>query len=323
MWYSGVRAWRLAGAVAVVSLIGSACRRDRESGIGNRESAAAAPGSRSVSVSVVDGDGDTVRLARPAERVISLVPSATDLVVALGGRAQLVGRTRYDRDTSLASIPSVGGGIDPDLERVAALKPDLVITWSPSKTSEVRARLIAQGIAVYAAPTRDTAAFFASDSALGALIGRDSAARALATAIRDTIAAVRAAVAGLPTPSVLYLIWGDPPMTVGPHTFVGELIGAAGGRDLFADATTDWPRVSMEAIVQRAPDVIVVAAGEDAARGAERLQDAPGWRSLAAVRAGRVVSVPADLMERPGPGLGRAARVLAQAIHPDVHPDVR
>jgi ABC-type Fe3+-hydroxamate transport system substrate-binding protein len=313
MWYSGVRAWRLAGAVAVVGLIGGACRGERAQPV------AATPASPAAArVSVVDGDGDTVRLAAPARRVISLVPSATDLVVALGGRSQLVGRTRYDRDTSLASIPSVGGGIDPDLERLAALKPDLVITWSPNKSSALRARLEAEGIAVYAAPTQDTAAFYASDSALGALLGRDSTARALAAAVRDTIAAVRAAVSGRPTPAVLYLIWGDPPMTVGPHTFVAELIGVAGGRDLFADASTDWPRVSMEAIVQRAPDVIVTAVGEDAQRGAERLQDAPAWRRLAAVRAGRVVPVPADLMERPGPGLGRAARVLARAIHPEV-----
>jgi ABC-type Fe3+-hydroxamate transport system substrate-binding protein len=305
MLFSGVRARRLAGAAVVVSLIGGACQHEH-----------AAP--TAAAVRVVDGDGDTVRLAHPATRVVSLVPSATDLIVALGARGALVGRTRYDRDTSLATIPSVGGGIDPDLERVAALKPDLVITWSPSKTSALRDRLLGQGIAVYAAPTRDTAAFYASDSALGALIGRDSAAAALATTVRDTIAAVRAAVAGKPAPSVLYLIWGDPPMTVGPHTFVGELIGVAGGRDLFADATTDWPRVSMEAIVQRAPDVVVVAVGEDVERGAERMQDAPGWRSLAAVRAGRVVPVPADLMERPGPGLGHAARVLVQAIHPEL-----
>jgi ABC-type Fe3+-hydroxamate transport system substrate-binding protein len=238
--------------------------------------------------------------------------------VALGGRGQLVGRTRYDRDTSLASIASVGGGVDPDLERITALKPDLVIAWSPSKSSALRERLLAQGIAVYAAPTQDTAAFFASDSALGTLLGRDSAARALATAVRDTLAAVHAAVAGRPTPAVLYLIWGDPPMTVGAHTFVAELIGVAGGRDLFADAPTDWPRVSMEAIVQRAPDVIVTGVGEDAQRGAERMASAPGWRRLAAVRAGRVVPVPADLMERPGPGIGQAARVLARAIHPEV-----
>jgi ABC-type Fe3+-hydroxamate transport system substrate-binding protein len=307
MWYSGVRTWRLAGAVAAVSLIGGACRDQRQP-------ASAA----SATISVIDGDGDTVRLPHPAARVVSLVPSATDLVVALGAKPQLVGRTRYDRDTSLAVVPSVGGGLDPDLERLAALKPDLVITWSPSKSSVLREQLRAQHIPVYAAPTRDTAAFFASDAALGALLGRDSAAHVLAAQIRDTIAAVHAAVAGRPAPAVLYLIWGDPPMTVGPHTFVGELIGVAGGRDLFDDATTDWPRVSMEAILQRAPDVVVVAVGEDVQRGAERMRDTPGWRSLAAVRAGRVVSVPADLMERPGPGLGQAARVLARAIHPEV-----
>jgi iron complex transport system substrate-binding protein len=308
--YPGVRAWRLAGAVSAV-LVGSsvgatACRETPR---------AAAPAS---GLGVVDGDGDSVRLARPARRIVSLVPSATDLVVALGGLPQLVGRTRYDRAPAVAAVSSLGGGLDPDLEQLTALRPDLVLTWAPSRTSPLRHALIATGAAIYATPTRDTGSFYSSVAALGTLLGRDSAASALARAVRDTLAAVHASVAGRPTPTVLYVVWGDPPMTVGPQTFVGELIRVAGGRNAFDDATSDWPVVSMEEVVRRAPDVIVLSVGEDATQGAERLQHAPGWRALPAVRAGHVVALPADLLERPGPALGDAARRLARAIHPEV-----
>jgi iron complex transport system substrate-binding protein len=230
----------------------------------------------------------------------------------------VVGRTRYDRDTTVAAIPSVGGGLDPDLERLTALHPDLVIGWVGERKS-LGPQIAAAGAAFYAIPTRDTADFYKSTLAIGTLIGRDSAAAALAARVRGELAAVHASVAGRGTPTVLYLIWGSPPMTAGPRTFIGEMIGVAGGRDAFDDGRTDWPTVSMEQIVRRAPDVILLSVGEDKRQGAERLRSAPGWGSIPAVRNGRVVEVSADLMNRPGPMLGTVARVLRDAIHPDAH----
>ncbi len=275
------------------------------------------PAHAPAAVLAVDADGDTVRLVRPATRVVSLVPSATDMLVGLGAVSVLAGRTRYDRDPAVAAVPSVGGGVDPDLERLTALHPDLVIVWEGYRTSHIAQALAAENVPVYAAPARDTAAFFQSAAALGTLTGRDSAARALVTSVRATLAAVHASVAGRPVPRVLYVIWGDPPMTVGPHTFIAELIGVAGGRNVFDDAATDWPRISMEQIVRRAPDVVILSVGEDSARGAERLRTSPGWRTLPAVRANRVAEVPADLANRPGPQIAEIARRFRDAEHPD------
>jgi len=107
-------------------------------------------------------------------------------------------------------------------------------------------------------------------------------------------------------------------MTIGPHTFIAQLIHAAGGRNAFDDASIDWPRVSMEDIVARAPAVILLSVGEDRRSGAERLRTTPGWRDLPAVRAGRVVEVPADLTNRPGPEIGTVARLFRDAIHPEL-----
>jgi iron complex transport system substrate-binding protein len=265
----------------------------------------------------IDADGDTVRLNQPAQRVVSLVPSATEMVIALGATSQLVGRTRYDRDPALASVPSVGGGIDPNLEQLTALRPDLVLLWEGKHGSAVRAGIDARGITSYATPIRDTAAVFSTTAALGHLLGRDSAAAALADHAHTQLAAVRQSVAGRPTPTVLFAIWGDPPMTVGPRTFIAELIRVAGGRNAFDDAATDWPQVSMEEIVARAPGVILLSVGEDRHGGAERLMTTPGWRDLPAVRAGRVIEVPADLTNRPGPAIGDVAQLFRDAIHPE------
>jgi iron complex transport system substrate-binding protein len=277
----------------------------------------AAPEARSSRIVLIDGDGDTVRLAAPARRVISLVPSATDLIVGLHLQGQLVGRTRYDKAAAIANVASVGGTIDPDLERVFALQPDLVLGWEGTEGTAQRQAIRAHGIPIYAVPLRDTAALYHTIHDLGTMFGADTAASTLATSLRQQIAAVSASVAGLPRPTVMFAIWGDPPMTVGPHTFIAELIRVAGGRNLFDDATTDWPRVSVEEIVHRAPDVVILSVGEDTTRGAEALQRAPGWRTLPAVRTGHVAQVSANLTNRPGPLFGEAAQEFRDAIHPE------
>lgn len=275
-----------------------------------------APQSRA-RLTLIDGDGDTVRLAASARRVICLVPSTTDLIVALGLQQQLVGRTRYDKAPVIATVASVGGTIDPDLERVFALKPDLVLAWTGTKGTAQRQSMTAHGVPVYAVPLRDSAGLFKTIRDLGTMLGADSAATTLATSLRSQVDSVHASVAGLSHPSVLYAIWGDPPMTVGPHTFIAELIEIAGGRDVFDDATMDWPKVTVEEIVHRAPDVVILSVGEDSTRGAETLRRAPGWRTLPAVKNGHVVEVPSDLTNRPGPTFGVAARAFRDAIHPE------
>jgi iron complex transport system substrate-binding protein len=269
---------------------------------------------------LVDGDGDTVRLTTAAHRVICLVPSATDLIVAMGLQSQLVGRTRYDKSPAIASVASVGGTIDPDLERVFALHPDLVLAWEGTKGTAQRQAIGAQVIPLYAVALRDSAALFKTVNDLGTMLGSDSAALQMATALRAQLDSVRSSVSGLPRPTVLFAIWGDPPMTVGPRTFIAELIRIAGGRNVFDDASMDWPRVTVEEIVHRAPDVVILSVGEDSTRGAEALRRAPGWRTLPAVRTGRVVGVPADLTNRPGPLFGVAARAFRDAIHPEARP---
>jgi iron complex transport system substrate-binding protein len=228
---------------------------------------------------------------------------------------QLVGRTRYDK---LANVPSVGGTIDPDLERVFALRPDLILAWEGTKGTAQRQAIAGHGIPVYAVALRDSAALFKTVHDLGAMFSAEASATTMATSLRGQLDSVRASVAGLTRPTVLFVIWGDPPMTIGPHTFLAELIRVAGGRNAFDDAAIDWPRVSVEEIVHRAPDVVILSVGEDSTRGAEALRRAPGWRTLPAVRNGHVVEVPADLTTRPGPAFGAAARAFRDAIHPEV-----
>ena len=305
---------RLGAALWSVAACGDGARETPRTRVGGAPAATV----RAAGVEITDDGGRVVRLATPARRVISLIPSATETLVALGAADRVVGRTRYDVAPEIASRPSVGGGLDPSVEAIVGLRPDVVIGWENDKRQAVREKLTAVGVPVVSLRTDDTTDVFRNVATLGRLTGRDSAAAALQRSLRAELDEVRRSVAGRPTPSVFYVVFNDPPMTAGPQTFIGQLIGLAGGRSAFPEVRQPWPTVSMEELVRRQPDVVVLPVGEFVSNAADRLRGRAGWRELRAVRDGRVVTVPANLANRPGPHLGEAARALRAALHPEL-----
>jgi len=261
-------------------------------------------------LSVLDDAGRPVRLAAPARRVVSLVPSVTETLVALGAADRLVARTDYDVAPELAHLPNVGGGLDPGVEALVGLAPDLVVAWDARDDAGLRARLEAAGIAVYAAAIEDTAAVFATFRRMGVLTGREAAADSVARALRDTLAAVARDAAG-PRPRALLLLDGAPPRMAGAATFAMEILGVAGAEPAYPAVAGNWPALSVETVVEDPPDVIVLPLGEGESPA---LAGRPGWRAVPAVREGRVIGIPADLVSRPGPALGLAARALGDSL---------
>jgi iron complex transport system substrate-binding protein len=294
----------------------AACAGDRRASEARAFASGVAP--RDSAIQATDDGARTVRLAGPARRVISLIPSATETLMALGATDRLVGRTRYDVAPELAALPSVGGGIDPSVEAIVALAPDLVLAWENDERRAVPGKLAALGIPVFSLRTVDTTDVFRGIANLGRLTGRDSAATELAARMRGELDAVRRSVAGRPRPAVMYVVFNDPPMTAGPDTFIGQLIAVAGGRSVFEDERALWPTVAMEEIVRRRPDLVVLPVGEFRANAVSTLRERAGWRDVDAVRAGRIATVPANLLSRPGPNIGAAARALRAAFHPDL-----
>jgi iron complex transport system substrate-binding protein len=275
-----------------------------------------APEAGGDAVAAVDHAGETVRLDRPARRIVSLVPSVTEALVAIGAGDRLVARTDYDTAPGVEALPSLGGGLDPSLEALVALRPDLVIGWDAAGASPLRPRLAALGIPFFRVVLTDTADVYRTLASIGTLAGREAAADSVADAVRAEIEAVRASVAGLPPRTVFFLVSDDPPMTAGPGTFLVQLIEAAGGRSIFADHPADWPQVSLEEVVRRDPEVVLVPTWNGGGDRVRTLSRRGGWREVAAFREGRARAVPADDVNRPGPGMGRTARILRDAIHP-------
>jgi iron complex transport system substrate-binding protein len=265
-------------------------------------------------LSLTDDGGRTVALTRAATRVFSTVPSLTETLVAIGAADALVARTPFDLNPALAHLPVFDGGSEPSLEALAALEPDLLIAWWGAGRQELDGRFEALGVPVYRAATETLDDLGRHALQLGVLVGREAAAEALVDSLDRELARVAAAVDGREPIDVLYLLWADPPWTAGGGTFIDEVIELAGGRNVFGDAPGRWPQVSLEEIVRRDPDALVIAIDQPGAKQPPWLDD-PGWRELDAVRAGRYAVVEGDLFNRPGPRLAEAARRLARFLH--------
>ncbi|MBI4540573.1 MAG: ABC transporter substrate-binding protein [Gemmatimonadetes bacterium] len=244
-------------------------------------------------------------LERPARRILSLVPAATEILVRLRAEDLLVGRTDYDlAPPSVARLPSVGGGLHPSVERILSLGPDLVIRFAAEADPATPERLDRLGITHFAIRPERIPDIRAITTALGALTARRSAADSLIREMDRRIAVVRRTVAGRPRPRVAYLLGGEPPRVVGPGTFINELIEIAGGTNIFADLGTPYPAVSAEVVLARRPDVIL----------------APHDALLAPPPHGRLERVPSELFERPSPEVAVAAERLARILHADAFP---
>jgi len=270
-------------------------------------------------VQVIDDDGRPVRLESPARRIISLIPARTDLILALDAADRLLARTQFDADPRLAALPTISEALAPSVEWLAQQKPDLVIAWPDRQSRSVVTRLEDLGIAVYTSRVETLAELRESVRDLGALLDLTVRADSMTAVLDSAIAATRSAVAGTLPNRVIYLVGLDPPTAAGQGTFVHELIEIAGGHNVMADVGALWPPVSVEEVLSRQPDVVIVST-TDRTRDhvLSDLRGRPGWRGLDAVQAGRVRVVDANLFNRPGPSLVFAVGALATAIHPEL-----
>jgi iron complex transport system substrate-binding protein len=259
--------------------------------------------------------GEAPRTTGPPARIVSLAPSATEVVYALGAGDRLVGVCgQCDYPPEAAHVPRVGGFLAPSVETVLAARPDLVIAVpSPGNREAVRA-IERAGVRVLVARDRRLADLWASVRDIAAALGDPGAGEGLVVGIQGAIEAVRTRVAGRPRRRVLVVVGLSPLVAVGGGSLQDELIAIAGGVNVAGDAGEVWPKIALELVVARAPEVIV-----DAAMGTESAGQAlfAGLGTIPAVRDGRVVRLRDDAFLRAGPRVPTAAAALAAAIHPE------
>ncbi len=256
--------------------------------------------SASYPVELVDAAGTKHTFEAAPRRIVSLVPSATEALLEMGVANRLVGRTDYDRVPELAGLPSVGGGLQPNLEILVSLDLDLVIRFAGESDLATAERLTALGIPHFAVQPDGIEDVLTIIGNLGRIMGASDAADSMLSEIRGVLTDVARRVAELPEPRVVYILGGDPPWVAGPGTYIDELMTVAGGKNVFDDLGPLYAPVSMEALLARELDLILLSEG----------LTPPSL--LAHVRS----AVLPGSVEIPGPGLGRAARDIAALIHP-------
>ena len=266
---------------------------------------------------VVDDLGRTISIAPRPERIVSLAPNLTEILFAVGAGDRVVATTTFcDYPPEAASKTRVGDTQRPDLERLIALKPDLVVVSTASQLETLSARLEGLGIATYVSRARDLEGVLASIERIGDLVGERAAGQALVASLRERADRIRAAVSARPAPKVFFVVGSPPLITTGRGTFLDDLIRQAGGVSISANETAEWPQYSPEAVIGAAPEVIVLPTFS---HGVENELPGP-LRQTPAARDGRVVRVDADLVMRPGPRLVDGLEALARAIHPEAVP---
>jgi len=265
-------------------------------------------------VVAVDDAGQTVELARPAMRIVALAPHVTELLFAAGAGAKVVGVVAGSNFPAAAShIVEVGDANAIDLERIIALRPDLVVTW-PYTTSAQLAAIRKRGIPVFTSNARVIDGIAVDIEHLGDLAGTEDVAKRAAAAFRANIEAARQradAQAGPPV-RVFYEIWGTPLFTVGGHHLISQAITLCGGENVFAALEVAAPVVTEEAVIAARPQVIV--AGADDARRPAWLDAWKRWPEIPAVRDGRLRVVDANFLHRAGPRFARGVVQLCAAL---------
>ena len=274
-----------------------------------------------VTRNVVDEVGRTVRVPITISRIVSLAPSLTETLYALGVQDRLVADTVYcDYPPDAQKKPKVGGAIDPNLEQIVTLRPDLVLlTKGLNRLDTVRA-LETLGIPSYATDPHTVDEIISSTQKLAAVLNVPEAGKSLADDMQRQLALLQEKLGPVPPKRVLFIVWTEPLISVGRNTFIADALRRAGATSI-VDSGQDWPQVSLEEVVRLQPDYLVFASSHSGAaeNDFEALANRAGWRILEAVR-DRRYAVISDAVNRPAPRIVSAIEDLARQLHPEAFP---
>jgi iron complex transport system substrate-binding protein len=273
-------------------------------------------------VTIDDSLGRAVTVSKRPQRIVSLAPTHTEILFAVGAGDRVVGVTSHCNFPSEASRRQHVGGFAPEtmsIETIVGLQPDLVLS------AGLLHRRVIDALAPLGTPVAGLDAARLDDvyrnvEIVGRLTGCREQGRKLAADLRNRVEQVKLRLQHVPRsdrPNVFYLVWDQPLMTVGAQSYINEVVESAGGRNIFDDVAFDYPQVSDEEVIARNPDIILAAASGEMEVRRRAIVERPGWQQLPAVRRQRIHFVDADRVSRPGPRLVEMVEVVARILHPE------
>ncbi|MET3132464.1 iron complex transport system substrate-binding protein [Oxalobacteraceae bacterium GrIS 1.11] len=270
-------------------------------------------GAAHAAITVRDDDGFAVTVQQPARRVIAMAPHVTELLFAAGGGEHIVGAVSYsDFPEAAKRIARIGDNREVDLERVLALKPDLIVVWLHGGSERQIAALRQLGIPIFHSEPKKLDDIADSVLRLGHLMGSDAVAGPAAAALRRQLAALGAHYAARPPLRVFYQVWDQPLYTLNGAHIVSDALRLCGGENIFAGMSATAPQVGIEAVLQEDPEAIVGSSEKSAVEGGVNM-----WRrypSLKAVRADNLFQLDGDLLNRAGPRMIAGAAALCEKL---------
>jgi iron complex transport system substrate-binding protein len=265
---------------------------------------------------ITDDAGRRVSVPVPVNRVISLAPNLTEIIFAIGAGDRLVGRTSYcDYPPEAKAVAEIGDTINPSLESVIALRPQVVLISTASQLEVFSQQLRDQNIAVFVTDPRDLEGVFRTIEQIGRIVGHQQQAVQLIQKLRDRTRAVEEAVKGKQPVRVFYQLSAEPLYTIGRDAFETDLIRRAGATSVTADVPGAWPRYSNESALAAKPEAIVLPTG--GSMGAANANVIDALRKSPAVLTGHVYKINGDFLVRPGPRAVDGLEAMARALHPE------
>jgi iron complex transport system substrate-binding protein len=275
-------------------------------------------GDRALSATFTDEVGRTVEVSGPPQRIVSVAPNVTEILFALGLEDRLVGVSNYCQYPPEAKkIEKIGGYINPSLEKIVALRPDLVVGIAEGDLRTFVDKLAGLKVPVYIANPRDALEVLTSIRKIGEVTFAPEPARRIVRSMEEKIRSIRDKVQGRRRPRVLHILDFNPLISAGKGTFVDDLIRLGGGRNVAEAATGKYPRFSMEEVLVQDPEVILLASMKSGDPLVKQRRWWERWKTISAVKQGRVYVLDSDLIHRPSPRMAEGLEKVAKAIHPE------
>jgi iron complex transport system substrate-binding protein len=264
-----------------------------------------------------DDRGKLIVLKKTPNRIVSLAPAATEMLFAIGVGDKVVGVTTYcDYPPATKNIPKVGGFINPSLESIVKLKPDLIVAMRGNPLSLLE-RLEKMGYPVFALNPKSISDVLIGMKKLGELTGSKEANRVVRD-LKARLERIRKRVEGIPyerRPKVVIELWDNPLIVFGKGSIGDEVIERAGGKNII-EGKIAYPQISLETLIEKQPDVIILSHMTTVQNPLKEVKKRANWDKLKAVREGRVYAIDADIIDRPGPRLIQAVEILHRMLYP-------
>ena len=265
----------------------------------------------------VDDLGRKIFLAKAPRRVVSLAPSITEILYAIGLNDEIVGVTEFCDYPQEAKQKAKIGYAQPNIEAIVTLEPDLVLAPRAFLRADLLAKLEQLKVTTFVVDPDSFEEIPSRIQTVGRILNRSTAADGVAMAMRQRIAAIRSKMEAVARVRVLYVLNSQPLITVGPGSYIHQVINVAGGSNIASQATVPYPHLNMEAVLKEDPEIIIFPIGKAEGISLAEQQEWLRWTSLSAVKQGRLHQISADILNRPGPRIVEGLETLARIIHPE------